>query len=654
VVAIPWLCLLALEALLRLFGYGVSMDFVLRQDVAGESRYLSNPRFTWRFFEPAAARLLPPFSLAARKPSGTCRVFVLGSSAAQGDPEPGFGIARMLDVLLHDRYQGVDFEVVNSSATAINSHVVHAMARAALGLEPDLLVVYSGNNEVVGPFGAGTVLTSQVPSLTLLRAGATLRATRLGQLTRSAVGSVGGLLGRREPQRGWDGMEMFVERQVRRADPALERTYGHYRRNLLDIAHVARRAGVPLVLSTVAVNLRDCGPFGSQHADGLTASDRARWEEVFAEAVRLQEEERWAEAAAKLGAAAEIDAEFAELRFRQGRNAWSLGRPAEARAHLVEARDLDTLRFRADTRINEIVRQVAASAQAARLVDAEAELERKAPDGIPGGETFLDHVHPTFTGNYRLSLALLEGIEAVLPDWVRRRASRRPVLSEPDCARRLVFTGLDRYLLAETMLKRIERPPFTAQPDHAEHLRRFTEEKETLRARGEAGVDEALRQYQDALADPGVDFRVRERYATIEGRAGNQEVAEREWRLLAGLFPQYPSFPLQLAHTLRDASRYAEAESALQKVLEYRPDDAPMLVELASLVHRQGRTADAIAQLERALQLEPGLADAHESLGLLYRALNRRDKAIHHLEAALASDPRRERARKALDEIRGL
>jgi hypothetical protein len=75
---VPWLCLLTLELLLRLLGYGVSMGFVLQREVEGELRQLSNPRFTWRFFDPAAARLLPPFSLPMRKPADTCRVFVLG------------------------------------------------------------------------------------------------------------------------------------------------------------------------------------------------------------------------------------------------------------------------------------------------------------------------------------------------------------------------------------------------------------------------------------------------------------------------------------------------------------------------------------------------------------------------------------------------
>ena len=93
-VLVPFLALLLLELLLRAVGYGVPMTLTLRQDVGGEMRLQSNPHFTWLFFDPRVARLMPPFSLPVRNPAGTFRVFVLGSSAAQGDPEPAFGLAR--------------------------------------------------------------------------------------------------------------------------------------------------------------------------------------------------------------------------------------------------------------------------------------------------------------------------------------------------------------------------------------------------------------------------------------------------------------------------------------------------------------------------------------------------------------------------------
>ena len=80
----------------------------------------------------------------------------------------------------------------------------------------------------------------------------------------------------------------------------------------------------------------------------------------------------------KYEAAARIDDRFAELQFRLGRCLAAEGRSAEARERFVLARDLDALRFRADSRINAIIREVAAEQEAAgvRVVDAEQALAK--------------------------------------------------------------------------------------------------------------------------------------------------------------------------------------------------------------------------------------------------------------------------------------
>jgi hypothetical protein len=49
--------------------------------------------------------------------------------------------------------------VVNAAVTAINSHVVRPIVHDLTRREADLFIVYTGNNEVVGPFGAGTVFS---------------------------------------------------------------------------------------------------------------------------------------------------------------------------------------------------------------------------------------------------------------------------------------------------------------------------------------------------------------------------------------------------------------------------------------------------------------------------------------------------------------
>ncbi len=119
--------------------------------------------------------------MAVNKPADTCRIFVFGESAAMGDPDPSFGAWRYLQVLLHERFPGTDCEVICVAMTAINSHVVLPIARECARRDGDLWIIYMGNNEMVGPFGAGTVFGSRAPG-TLCSAEIAAKATMTGQL----------------------------------------------------------------------------------------------------------------------------------------------------------------------------------------------------------------------------------------------------------------------------------------------------------------------------------------------------------------------------------------------------------------------------------------------------------------------------------------
>ena len=122
------------------------------------------------------------YAIPTEKPPGTFRIVVLGESAAMGDPEPAFGFSRYLDVMLSERYPSMKFEIVNTGSVAINSHVVLPIAQGLAKYRPDVFIIYSGNNEVVGPYGPGTALTSAGMSLPVIRGSIFYRSTRIGQL----------------------------------------------------------------------------------------------------------------------------------------------------------------------------------------------------------------------------------------------------------------------------------------------------------------------------------------------------------------------------------------------------------------------------------------------------------------------------------------
>ena len=259
---VPLICLGILEVGLHLAGFGYPTSFLLPFSADGQKIFIQNNQFGWRFFGAQMAREPADIALPQAKESGTVRIFIFGESAAFGDPQPEFGLPRMLQAMLELRHPGVKFEVANTAMTGINSHVILPIARDCARAGGDIWVIYLGNNEVIGPFGAGTVFGRQTPPLPFIRASLAFKATRTGELFDSLFHQF------HPPPAGkseWGGMEMFLGQQVRASDPRMDGVYDSFAKNLTDIIRLGHESGAGIVVSTVAVNLKDCAPFASQH-----------------------------------------------------------------------------------------------------------------------------------------------------------------------------------------------------------------------------------------------------------------------------------------------------------------------------------------------------------------------------------------------------
>jgi len=470
-VVIPVLVLVIAEAALRVCGVGTPSGVARPCTDHGQPAYCDNRYFAAAFFPAGMAREPRPFAFPAKKAPGTYRIFVLGESVAWGDPDPTYGFARYLEVMLRERFPRTNFEVINTSITAINSHALLPMVEDLRQYQPDLFVIYTGSTEVVGPFGPGTVLTQWDLSLPAIRARIFLNSTRLGQL----VGKVAG--GGKTNSSEWRGMEMFLDRQVRADSPEMRPVYANFAANLRDIAAVVHRAGAHVLISTVATNLKDCAPFASLHRENIRPDELLSWEKLVKEGADLESAGTYAEALKRYLAAEEVDPQYAELQFRIARCLWVLGDFAGARDRFVRAQDLDTLRFRADSKINEIIRSLAGDPNVS-VVDAAAVFANESPHGVSGSELFYEHVHPNPRGNYLLASALFRRVASLLPPELRSGAVSTDVVSQEQCDRLLAFTPYDQARVASLILSKLEHPPFTSQLNHSEELLRVKSEAE--------------------------------------------------------------------------------------------------------------------------------------------------------------------------------
>ena len=630
VLIVPLLILTILEISLRAAGYGYPTGFFAKSKIRGQEYFTENPQFGFRFFPPSLAREPIPLVIPSPKPRDSFRVIVLGESAALGDPDYAFGFSRMLEVMLARSLPGRSIEVYNVAMTAINSHVVRIIAQDCRRLSPDLLVIYMGNNEVVGPFGAGNEFSRFARSQSLIRAVLFLKQFRLIQLLDQALA----LVRHEETPRSWTGMSLFMKSTVGAADPRLPVIYDHFRDNLADVCRTARRSGATALLCTIGSNLSDCSPFASVHDPHLSPRQAEEWNSLREQATSAEARGAHEDAASLYRQLCARDSLYAETRFRLARCLAQAGAHDSARAEFVRARDLDALRFRADSRINQIVREVAAADRHIILVDAEAAFAAASPHGIVGDNLFLEHVHLNFSGNLLLASRIAEKAVTVVG------GGGAATVDSAECAQRLSYSPWNRAKIAGIVYERMQAPPFTNQYDHAE--RRAARQKSLRDAQLVCEADSfqtSLDMYEAALTQRPEDLVLRWNYGTLLQKRGHMEQATEQFAYFADRLPQ--SFRAQnaLGLALLKLKRLEEARRRLEQALVIQPLFPEALANMGRLSALQGKAEEALQYYQKALRIRPDFTEAHNLVGLLYESQGKSREAESSYRRALEANP---------------
>ncbi|MGA2247200.1 MAG: tetratricopeptide repeat protein [Verrucomicrobiota bacterium] len=641
-VGVPLILLGLLEVALRVFGFGYPTAFLLPSLHHGQRILVQNNQFGWRFFGPAMARTPAAICLPEPKPPGTVRIFVLGESAAFGDPAPRFGLPRMLQAMLELRFPGVRFEVVNAAMTGINSQVLLPIARDCAQAEGDIWVIYMGNNEVVGPFGAGTVFGSQTLPLALIRANLAMKATRTGQLLDGIYRAV-----HKPPasKSEWGGMEMFLNQQVPFDDARLKLVDDHFQKNLADMIRAGRQRGAGIVVSTVAVNLKDCAPFASAHRTGLPEADKTQWEDLYQSGRDAEAAGRWPEAAGLFQRAGQSDGSVAELRFREGQCDLALDQAPAAQQDFTAARDLDTLRFRCDSTLNDLIRKLASGRESERILfaDAARAFADQSADGLPGDDLFYEHVHLTFAGNYLLARTLMPQIEKLLPAGViSKAAAGQPWPTETECAGRLAWLERDRKAAFSDIYTRLLEPPFTHQINHEEQMRRIQSKIATLQNSMRASDSkQGIAICKAAVGRAPQDPALREQLCELEISAGDLAAALTNAQCAVDLLPSNSDDWQQLGAILARQQKYADAAAAFQQSFDLDTENVWALKDLGQSLAGLDRKEAALRAYRRALAIKPRFGPAWLGLGQVLEDMGRKTEADDCYRRALANRIRR-------------
>ena len=568
-------------------------------------------------------RFFNPQEFPRKKAPGVFRIFCLGGSTTFGRPyNDTTSFCGWLRAFLPAVDSSRRWEVINAGGISYASYRVARVMEELNDYEPDLYVVYSGQNEFLEHRTYEKII--EMPGF-LREADALLSRTRTYEAVRRLrhrlqssrrVQDPGG-----GPARLPGEVDAILDKGTglaayHRDDELTARIVAHYRANLERMTKIADAGGAAILFVVPASNLRDCTPFKSQHRMGLSIDQVLAWERLYIEAGRLYSANRFAEKAqatralAVLDRAAHIDDRYAHVHYFRGRALWSLGRVGQAESAFRRAMEEDVCPLRALASMQRAVRDVAREREVP-VVDFEAIVTGLSPHGVAGAEVFLDHVHPTIRCNRELALAIVkqlveDGVARPGNDWNDNAI---------DQITKTVESSLTTAYRAEALLNLAKVLGWAGKcEDSGAVAQRATQ----------AAPDMAEAWYLWAMALQ---------------RSGNDKTAIPKFREAVRLNPKYVEALGQMANSLLNVGQTEQAEKEIQRALALEPNSASLQFGLGEVLRRTGRLREAVAAYRRAVGIEPRMARAWAQLGRAILEQRQPDEAMPYLEKAIELSP---------------
>lgn len=365
---IPFLCIAAVEISLRISGYEKEKQSLFVEAPNSPDYLLANAKFIERYFPSFVPEIAPNAFLKEKKPN-TFRVFVFGGSSAEGFPYNFYNsFSDQLEQQLLLNTQGLDIEIINLGMTAVNSFVIRDLSPRILAYEPDAVIIYAGHNEYYGSFGAATTQFGFTDSIRLKHTILWLKNLRVYQVLEQLLSwesETNGMTGVPNQDDGIGEQRTMMAKVIQDSNiPVGGDVYNlgirQFEVNINDALTTFKKQEIPIYLGTIASNLKDQKPLTD---DSLAMS-------VFEEAQML----------------------------------YKSGDFTRAFQEFERAKELDGIRFRAPSKINELLRTFSES-EGIELVETQEVLRQASNSGLEDSTLFIDHLHPNDRG-HKLMAAL--------------------------------------------------------------------------------------------------------------------------------------------------------------------------------------------------------------------------------------------------------
>ena len=377
--------IILLEVGLRVAGVQVSDDpylqfgrinsFFTKVNIGGRQYYQVSAREIYR-----ERRIV----FSVKKASGTFRIFCLGGSASAGWPHPSREIySAYLEENLRRAYPDKTIEVINVSAHMYAAYRVRLIFKEIMEFEPDLIILYTGDNEFLEKRSYDIRHNWLDPISRLANYSILFRIIRgsaLGRWVFPANTLQGGQLDH-AAYADWSKLEQLA--LDLRKDPAqFAFVKAHYAYSVESMVEAARDRNVPIILVSDPVNLRDWQPNVSYQA--LHGTDLERWETHYVRGRAALLRGNYDTAVDDLRLAGALNPQHAATYYYLARALEAKGQPVQAYDAFSRARDLDYNPFRAISDFNAALRKIAVRYDGVTLADAEAQFRSASAPFAPG------------------------------------------------------------------------------------------------------------------------------------------------------------------------------------------------------------------------------------------------------------------------------
>ena len=601
-------------------------------------------------------------SFPAKKGNNTCRIFCLGGSTTYGRPYNNkLSFCGWLDAYLKAAEPTTNWEVINAGGISYASYRVAKLMQELATYEPDLFIVYSGQNEFLERRSYGKL--ADLPGW-LVNLDSSLSKTR----TYSGLKRLSEAIRPDSFKKAKKKYEVSGEVKTilaytagpssyHRDDALTYQILDHYRSNLERMVLLAKDADADIFFVTPVVNLKDVSPFKSEHKDGLSSQAVARFSRLLERGKKLNEDGNPSDALKLYKQAFEIDNRYADLYYRIGRALFDLKGYEKAEHAFKQAVDEDVAPLRALSAMRAILLELT-SKHEVPLVDFEQTLKQayleKYGHSVFGNEFFMDHVHTDDEGYRILGLSLLDTMKKegfISPDRILDEAQieiiGRQIRSSLDNAYyreslfnlAKVFDWAGKYEETVNLLEKslslygpqgevsvlmgtalLKNGEVDAAIDVFHEGINNGYETPTLYMRladayrSTGRFSDALTAYENKLRLDGLAYEAHTLYGIVYAFQGDHETAIHHFKEALRLKPDYIVASINMVGSLYLEKRFDEVISTAKEVLKQDPNQYKMHFVIGEILLDRGDRDGALNYLTKAVSIAPDFKPARESL----------------------------------------